>query len=214
MQSGLSNAIKSHSLIESTFGGLVISMKDYADSVTELVNIRDADKYEPLTLLENKIYRKYIGKIGWLAENCRPDLTVTALKLVRSNSKATSKDLKVINSVVRRIREKKNEVRFSKIGNKEDLVVTGISDASYRMDENAIGGNIILMRNKRNVNVLLIFWKSKTIPQVYHSAKEAETKNIRLIDESLYRANVIEQVLFNRKKVNAEFYTGRYQVSN
>ena len=58
-------------------------MKDYADSVTELVNIRDADKYEPLTLLENKIYRKYIGKIGWLAENCRPDLTVTALKLVR-----------------------------------------------------------------------------------------------------------------------------------
>ena len=54
---------------------------------------------------------------------------------------------------------KRNEVNFTKIGEIEDLEVNGIGDASYKMGEKAIGGNIVLLRNKRNKKVLPLFWK-------------------------------------------------------
>ena len=58
-------------------------------------------------------------------------------------------------------------------------------------------------------NVLPIFWKSKNIQKVCHSSKEAETKNIlKLVDESLYQAKMVEQVLFgNNRKVRVDLYT-------
>ena len=188
---------------------IVISMEDYADSIQELKEIRKGDKNDPLTLLENKMYRKYVGKISWLAENCRPDLAVSAVKMAKQNGKATLKDLKVVNDVVKKIRMKENAVKFSRIGNKEDLVVTGIGDASYKVDEKAIGGNVVLLRNMKDTRVLPVYWKSKMIRQVCHSAKEAETKNmLKLMDEALYQGSVIEQVLFDgKKKVEIKIYT-------
>ena len=58
-------------------------------------------------------------------------------------------------------------------------------------------------------NVLPIFWKLKNIQKVCHSSKEAETKNIlKLVDESLYQAKMVEQVLFgNNRKVRVDLYT-------
>ena len=58
-------------------------------------------------------------------------------------------------------------------------------------------------------NVLPIFWKSNNIQKVCHSSKESETKNIlKLVDESLYQAKMVEQVLFgNNRKVRVDLYT-------
>ena len=55
----------------------------------KIEEIRKGEKTELLTKIENKMYRKYMGKISWLAENCRPDLTVVALNMARKSSKAT-----------------------------------------------------------------------------------------------------------------------------
>ena len=140
-----------------------MSMEDYAESIEEIKELRNDDDKEALTKIENKLYRKYVGKISWLAENCRPDLAVTALKMARKSSKPTLADLKNINKVVKKVRMKKNEVRFTRIGNKEDLEVNGVGDASYKLDEKSIGGNIVLLRNRKNEKVLPLFWKSKTI---------------------------------------------------
>ena len=57
-------------------------MKDYADSLEDIREIRNVhDRKEPLTKLEMKEYRKMTGKIAWLANNTRPDLSFTALKM-------------------------------------------------------------------------------------------------------------------------------------
>ena len=134
---------------------------------------------------------------------------MTALKLANNSRKATLKDFKVVNDMVKRIKMKKNEVSFSKIGDKDDMMVAGIGDASYKVDEKAIGGNIVLMKNKKNEKVLPLFWKSKSIQQVCHSAKDVETKNmIKLMDESLFQASLIKQMLFgDRTEVVVEIYT-------
>ena len=59
-----------------------VSMKDYAESLEDIRDIGSVhDRKEPLTKLEMKEYRKITGKIGWLANNTRPDLSFTALKM-------------------------------------------------------------------------------------------------------------------------------------
>ena len=147
------------------------------------------------------MYRKYVGKCQWLAENCRPDLAFTALQLSRKSSGATLGDLKRINDVVDKIRGRKNVVRFKKIGKKEDLIVTGVGDASYKIGEKGIGGNIVMLRCKDTEDVLPLFWKSKQIKKVCHSLKEAETRNIlKLVDESLYQGLMLEQVCLTGKE--------------
>ena len=68
--------------IEKTGEGITISMEDYAKSLEFLDEIRDAKGDESLTKTEMQIYRKFTGKISWLAANTRPDLAITALKQV------------------------------------------------------------------------------------------------------------------------------------
>ena len=74
-----------------------------------------------MTKIENKLYRKYVGKISWLVENCRPDLSIVALKLARKSKDLKLGDLEYINKVMRKIKMKRNEVNFTKIGEIEDL---------------------------------------------------------------------------------------------
>ena len=71
-----------------------------------------------------------------------------------------------------------------------------------------IGGNVVLLRNDKTDSILPLFWKSKTISKVCHSSKKAETENVlKLIDESLYQASMLEQVLFgDTRKVSVNLY--------
>ena len=57
--------------------------------------------------------------------------------------------------------------------------------------------------------MLLLFQKSKNLQNVCHSSKEAKTGNmLNLMDETLYQASIIEQVLFNiKKKVEVKIVT-------
>ena len=144
-----------------------------------------------------KLFRKYVGKLNWLAENTRPDLSVWALNLSKSNANATIGDLKKINQILKKVKIRQSKVKFSKIGKKEDLVIHAVGDASYKCDKNS---------NK----VSPIFWKSKQIQKVCHSAKEAETRNIMTnVDTAVYLSAQLSLLLFgdNRSKIPVRIYT-------
>ena len=74
-----------------------VSMEDYASSVEPIVEIRKAERTENLTKLELKEYRKYTGKISWLAQGARPDLSYSVLQLAKKNNNATIADLRNVN---------------------------------------------------------------------------------------------------------------------
>ena len=93
-----------------------------------------------MTKSELKLYRKYVGKISWLAENTRPDLAVWALNLSKSGSKATIGDLKKLNRVIKKVKSRQSKVKFAKIGNKQDLVLHAVGDASFKCDGPSVGG--------------------------------------------------------------------------
>ena len=93
-------------------------MEDYADSIEDIKEIRKVKKDVPLTKIELKSFRKYVGKLNWLAENTRPDLPIWALNLSKQNAKATIGDLKRINQIVKKVKNRQSKVQFTHIGRK------------------------------------------------------------------------------------------------
>ena len=70
---------------------------------------------------------------------------------------------------------------------------------------------MVLLGKVNSHDAVPLFWKSKTIPQVCHSAKDAETRNVmKLVDDSKYLADRLEELLFGEtpsNKIPVKLYT-------
>ena len=174
-----------------------VSMDDYVNSLESDIKIRKGNRDDDLTKLELKLYRKMTGKIAWIAENVRPDLSFTALSMAKKSNSATLADLRRLNSVVEKVKERQATVLYSKIGPYDEIQVIGIGDASYKCDDKSIGGNLVLFGDRENQKGTPIFWKSKQISRTAHSAKDAETLNIlKLMDDTVSLARQTECLLY------------------
>ena len=196
--------------IEKNEKGITISMEEYAESLEMIKEIRAAPLDELLTKIENKTYRKYTGKISWLAANTRPDLAIDALEMSKKNANATLRDLKKVNKVLSRVKDKPCRVEFTKVSDINDLMLLGVTDASHINDGLSTGGTIIMMGNKKDKRVVPISWRSKTIKRVCHSAKAAETRSmVAILDDSQFYAGQMEQLLFGKsgKKLPIKLFT-------
>ena len=87
--------------------GIKVSMDEYADSVEPVENIRKVQRNEELTEIELKEYRKYSGKLSWLSQSTRPDLSYTALQMAKKNNSATIADLRNVNKVIEKVKKEK-----------------------------------------------------------------------------------------------------------
>ena len=159
-------------------------MEDYADSVEEIKEIRKADRNERLTTAELKEYRKYTGKISWLSQGTRPDLSYSALNLAKKNNSAVISDLRNVNRIVEKVKREENKVVYGRIGDKETLQVIGIVDASYKSDEKSIGGMMIVIADNKMTRASPLMWNAKQIDRVCHSSKDVETLTMnKMTDE-------------------------------
>ena len=92
---------------------------------------------------------------------------------------------------------------------KEDLCLIGVTDASYYQTDNAVSGEIIMIRNIKTKAVSPIYWKSGVIRKVCLSPKAAETRSmIRIVDDSVCLAKQISLLLNTNLKVK-EFTDSR-----
>ena len=144
-------------------------MEDYSNSLKDVIEIRKTnDRLEPLTKLEMKLYRKMTGKLTWLANSTRPDLCYLALRMSKRNQEATISDLRDINRILKKVRERKSFIKFEHLGDVDDLVIIGVGDASYKQDEKAVGGIFLFLVNPSLSRAAPIFWKVKQITRVCH----------------------------------------------
>ena len=89
-----------------------------------------------------------------------------------------------MNRVLKRVHEKESRVMFKRLGKKEDLCVVGVCDASYHHGDNSVGGEMIMLGNKKTDVVSPIYWKSGVIRKVCTLPKAAETRALmRLVDD-------------------------------
>ena len=119
--------------------GIETSMDEYAESLQE-IKVREDRSDEELTRNELEVLGKYVGKLNWLAANTRPDIAIYVLELAKKQKKATLKDLREVNRVLKKVHEKESKVVFKRIGDKKELCIIGVCDASYHCDDKSVAG--------------------------------------------------------------------------
>ena len=123
-------------------------------------------------------------------------MTIYALDLAKRQKKATLKDLRSVNRVLKKVHKKESKVKFKKIGNREDLCLVGVCDASYQFYDNSVGGDLLLLGNKKTDAASPIYWKSGVILKVCTSPKAADTRAVmRLVDDWTSLARQVSQLL-------------------
>ena len=104
----------------------------------------------------------------------------------KKNNSAKISDLRSVSRVVKKVRERSSKIRFFRIGQRKDLIIVGIEDASFKSEEKAVGGVFLFLANSSMTRASPLYWKSKTISRVCHSSKDAETLNIsKMVDDAV-----------------------------
>jgi hypothetical protein len=80
---------------------------------------------------EFKSFRGATGKISWLADTSRPDLSYSALEMSYKNRDAKVEDVKEINKVIKRAKAGASHVVFPIIGEYKDLKILAVTDGAY-----------------------------------------------------------------------------------
>ena len=75
----------------------------------------------------------------------------------KRNQEATILDLRDINHILKRVREKTSCIKYEYLGDKEDLVINGAVDTPYKQDDMAIGGVFLFLANSSLTHVSPIY---------------------------------------------------------
>ena len=131
----------------------------------------------------------------------RPDLSYTHLSISKKNNSATIADLRNVSRVIKKVKERPSMIIFSRIGDKEDIIVLGMGDASFKVDKKAVGGINLFLSNTALTCAVPIYWKSKTISRVFYSSKDAETINlVRMMEDAVFASRQLDLLLFREYK--------------
>ena len=128
----------------------------------------------------------------------------------KKNNSTQIEDLRDISRVLKKAKESSSKMKFSKIGPKDDLMIVGIGDASFKLDDKAVGGVLLILANTSMTRAAPIYWKSKTISRVCYSSKDAETINIsKMMDDAIYAARQVETLYFGdyRKRIKVRLFS-------
>ena len=99
--------------------------------------------------------------------------------------------------MLKKVRERESKIKYEHIGDKDDLMVVGIGDASLKTGDKAVGGVVLFLTNSSMTRASPIYWMAKQIDRVCHSSKDAETLNLpTMVEDSMYAASQLEQMLY------------------
>ena len=119
-----------------------------------------------------------------------------------------------MNRILKKVKEHESRIKYEWIGDKEDLIIVGVGDTSFKMDDKVIGGVFLFLANSSRTRAAAIFWKSKQIDRVCHSSKDVETLNLlKMVEDSVMGAQQLELLLYGaslrrcvRKNSSPSFY--------
>ena len=85
---------------------------------------------------------------------------------------------------------------FKRIGDKKELCIIGVCDASYHCDDKSVAGEMVILGNKETSDALLIYWKLGVFRKLCMSPKAAETRAlIRLVDDGMSMARQVSPLM-------------------
>ena len=162
---------------------IYLSQTDYIEAKIEYVNIEIPPGDTPNTEIpehEKKKVFEVVGRVRWLSDHSRPDLAYEELEMSIKQRKATHKDIKKLNKMIKRAISENFWIKFSKIpGHRWFLTVfvdASLGGLPNRMD--SAYGYIIFLSQGYNPSekrtACVIDWHCSKIDRVTTSTYEAE----------------------------------------
>ena len=114
-------------------------------------------------------------------------------------SRATPRDVKTCNKIIKKVKTQDVRLKFSRLGNIEELHIEMFADASLGNIEEGIHtksgmGYFISLVNK-NLKTSPLHWKSCVIDKVAEDVKTAETLAFeKALDDSIHLSNLITEI--------------------
>ena len=184
--------------VKSIEGNITIDQEQYKSSIQKIDIAKDEDSKRELTRNEYKLFRGLVGKLTWLSEMTRPDISFEVMDLASYGKEATVQNLKQINKIVDNVHKEEGRIKYSKVSEFEDLKILAITDGGLnRRDDRtqSVAGRIIFLSNSNETKVSPLLWKSKKIQTVCKSAKSAETRSMdKAIEDAIYLARSIREI--------------------
>ena len=116
---------------------IVVSCRNETEQIDPIRYTNEGRKLtDSATEQEIAQMRSVVGSLGWIARQCRPDLSYMVSKLQGAVSKATIKDLKDTNSTVEQARDYAGAyLKFrSDAINWDDCIIVTVTDASFAQE--------------------------------------------------------------------------------
>ena len=178
-------------------GTIELDQNDYIETLEQMERI-DGEDDRDLTEKEKKAVRGKIGALLWISLMTRPDVSFDVNMLSSEVSKGTVKTVKEVNRVIRKAKQSRNKLRFTKLGDVSELMVKVYADASFSNQDQAIrstSGRVVLLGSKEGKNVNIASWKTKKISRVCRSVKGAETRALEeALDEAIHTGRIIREI--------------------
>ena len=177
---------------------IILHQREFVDKL--ITNeYADDDLNKTLNKDENRMLRKSQGQLSWLATQTRPDLSFDSFNLSTVLNRATLRDGKLANKIIKKAKQEQIELKFSTLGNIEDLHLEIFADASLGNVESGLHtksgmGYFICLANK-NLDISPLHWKSCVIDKVAEDIKTAETLALeKALDDAIHISNLITEM--------------------
>ena len=180
--------------------GMMIDQKAFTCTVeVEKVNTKNRPACDKLSDTEKKAYQRLLGKINWLANQSRPDLSFDAYCFSLLGQSPTVGDLKRLNKMITKVKTGLEHI-WLPVLDENSLCIVAFSDASLANilpDKTSSGEGYLIFLSDSSGNSCLLNWKSKKINRVVHSTVAAECLSlVDCLGDCNYIRNLVEEILF------------------
>ena len=183
-------------------GQVVVDQNQYVDDL-ELPSSSTAGSQDALLDEEGQAdFRSVVGRIGWVANSTRPDLSYDHLVLSMKLGKATGRDMNLACKSIKKIKLDGTQMKFVDMGPMSEWTLQGYGDAGFKSlpdKTSSCGGHVIMLSNKVRGLSCVLDWRSKKLKRVVTSSTAAEALAVNdALDMMVYLKSVLGELLGER----------------
>jgi len=171
---------------------VVLHQNDYLQGLSDddlPTPTRESDR--DLNSVEYSLFRSLVGKLNWLSNGTRPEMSFKTIDLSTKFAHATTAHLRDAVKTVKKLQVSEGHLVYPRLNGFQDVGLTVFADASLANLQNSgsCGGHLIFMSDSYG-KCALVAWHSGRIKRVCRSTLAAET---------LAMANALEEAVYLRE---------------
>jgi hypothetical protein len=160
---------------------LKVDQSIYAKTIEEIELSREREKERLQLLSEEECaeLKSVCGKLLWVANNSKPEVSFETNTMCNAGKRATVGDIVRINKLIRKVKSEESCVKFPNLGDPKMWSLAVFSDSSFaNLPDGASQGGYIIFIVSADGKVAPLSWQSKKIPRITRSTLSSETSGV------------------------------------